>query len=433
MNSTVVSGPYRLEGDYQPPGDKSISHRALMFGALSEGTSVYSHFLGAEDCLHTLGAFRSLGVSIEHDEKKQTVAVHGAGVRGLKGPASALYLGNSGTSIRLLLGILAGNRFEAVLTGDESLVCRPMRRVTHPLKQMGAQIKGADHGNFAPLTIRGGRLKGIDFVNELSSAQVKSAILLAGLYAEGKTRIREPIPSRDHTERFLEASGARFSREDGWVVVEQTDRLVPLNASIPGDFSAAAFFITGAAMTPGARLAVRHVGLNPTRTGLLEVLARMGACIRVEPTVQSPEPLGNVYVEGARLCGTRVAKPEVPSLIDEFPILMTAMALAEGESLISGAEELRVKETDRINSMVLNLNAVGGRLQELPDGCLIQGVEKLKPGRVRSFGDHRTAMSMALAAMAMDGELAIEGVDCVATSFPTFFNDLGKLRTGKSR
>ncbi len=429
MTSEKLAGPGLLKGIFTPPGDKSISHRAVMFGALSEGKSQYTNFLEGEDCLSTMKAFQAMGIAAEQNKGRLTVT--GKGLHGLKAPAGMLNLGNSGTSMRLLLGILAGQKFEAVLTGDDSLCSRPMRRVTDPLKQMGAQIKGRDKGNFAPLTIHGGRLQGIEFDNKLSSAQVKSALLFAGLYAEGATRIHEAVPSRDHTERFLEAAGAKFRREkDGWLAVEKTEKLKALEGKIAGDMSSAAFFITAAAMLPGSDLTVHDVCLNPTRTGLLAVLKRMGAKIEVRETGRIPEPQGTIHVTGARLKGTRVSREEIPSLIDELPILMIAMALAEGESLITGAEELRVKETDRILSMVTNLKAVGGSAEELPDGCIIRGVELLRPGTIKSYGDHRTAMSFAMAGLAMNGQIEIQDTACIATSFPAFFAELKALKTG---
>lgn len=428
ISSQTVAGPGVLKGTFIPPGDKSISHRALMFGALSEGRSAYTRFLASEDCLHTMAIFQSLGVSIRHEPKIGKVTVEGVGLRGLQSPKRELDCGNSGTTMRLLLGILAGQRFEATLTGDASLSSRPMRRVTQPLKEMGAQIKGRDGGNFAPLTVRGGKLRGIDYENHLASAQVKSAILFAGLYADGKTRVHETIHSRDHTERFLTAAGAAFRKEGKWLGVEKTERLKPLTVEIPGDISAAAFFVVGAAMTPGSHLLVENVGLNTTRTGMIEILKRMGASIEMRIKQEVPEPVGTLRVEGRPLCGTRIAKEEIPGLIDELPVLMTAMALAEGESLISGAEELRVKETDRIHSMVTNLNLIGGRLDELPDGCLIRGVKRFQGGEVQSFGDHRTAMSLAVASLAMEGELVIGDTACIATSFPGFFEAFGGLR-----
>lgn len=428
MDEVRVRPGGTVTGPYEPPGDKSISHRAVMFGALATGTSRFQNFLEADDCLRTLQAFQSLGIPVTLKPKSGVLQIEGKGLMGLKPPSDVIDLGNSGTSIRLLLGILAGQRFKAVLTGDGSLCSRPMGRVTRPLKQMGAQIKGKDNGNFAPLTIRGGRLQGIDFENSLASAQVKSALLLAGLYAEGKTRVHEKILSRDHTERFLKAAGAPFREESGWLCVEKAAELKPLNADLPGDFSAAAFFITGAALIEGSELRVKNVGLNPTRTGLLKVLRRMGASIEEKVIEETLEPVGEIRVRGGRLKGVRVAPEEIPSLIDELPILMVACALAEGESLIAGAKELRVKETDRIASMTEGLNRLGARVKELPDGCILEGVEGFKGGTVKSDGDHRTAMSLAVAGLRSQGEVVIEGVECVKTSYPGFFTDFDRLK-----
>ena len=354
----------------------------------------------------------------------------GKGLKGLHplSGVSNLDMGNSGTSMRLLLGVLAGQKMEMTLSGDESLSSRPMKRVTDPLKKMGAQIKGRDNGNLAPLTIRGGRLKGIDYVNQLASAQVKSAILFAGLNAEGSTTIREELKSRDHTERLLEICGADIQRNDHGVSVSATASLRPLDLEIPGDISSAAFFIAGAAMIPGSRVEIDGVGLNPTRTGLIKVLKKMGAKIEVQETVSHPEPIGSLIIKGARLHGTRIKKEETPFLIDELPILMVAMALAEGESLISGASELRVKETDRIASMVSNLKSIGADIEELPDGCVIRGQETLAGGSGKSFGDHRTAMSLAIASLGCRQEVEIDDVACVATSYPAFFKHYKGLR-----
>lgn len=428
MDQIRLKGGGRLGGEYEPPGDKSISHRAVMFGALADGVSRFENFLEADDCLRTVQAFQSLGISVRH--QAGTLEVQGKGLHGLSRSEAILDLGNSGTTLRLLLGILAGQRFEATLTGDDSLCFRPMRRVTQPLKQMGAQIKGKDNANFAPLTIHGGRLKGIDLENKLSSAQVKSAILLAGLYAEGATGVREKLTSRDHTERFLKAAGAPFQRDGEWLRVEKAAGLKPLQAKLPGDFSAAAFFITGAAMREGFELRVKKVGLNPTRTGLLQILRRMGASVEEKVEDSGLEPWGEVRIRGKRLRGVRVAPDEIPAVIDELPILMVACALAEGESLIAGASELRVKETDRIRSMAEGLNRIGGDVKELPDGCLIKGVEGFKGGSVQSYGDHRTAMSLAIASLASRGTMVIEGVECVKTSYPGFFRDFEALQIG---
>lgn len=368
-----------------------------------------------------------MGVPIEHERGSGRIRVMGKGMHGLSAPAGELYLGNSGTSMRLLLGILAGQRFEAVLSGDPSLSSRPMRRVTEPLKRMGAQIKGRENANYAPLTIRGGRLHAIDFDNKLSSAQVKSALLFAGMFADGKTVIREEIPSRDHTERFLEAAGAVFRRSEQQLTIERTDKLSPFHAHIAGDISSAAFFIAGAAMIEGSEVTIQNVGLNPTRTGVLEVLKRMGAGIEVRVTQTVPEPMGDIHVSGKRLRGTGITRAEIPSLIDELPILMVAMALAEGESLISGAAELRVKETDRIRSMVQNLKAIGASLEELPDGCLVRGVEAFHGAEVPSFGDHRTAMSLGVASLAAKGTITVQDTDCIATSYPEFMEHFKRL------
>ncbi len=427
MPSLSFQGPGQFCGDYAPPGDKSISHRAILFGSLAEGESVYDNFLEAEDCLHTLDAMRHMGVEIRHELGTGKVRIRGRGMRGLTAPREPLYLGNSGTSMRLFLGILAGQRFESTLTGDPSLSVRPMRRVTDPLKKMGAQIKGKENGNFAPLTIRGGPLRGIDFDNKLSSAQVKSAILFAGMYAENRTIVREAVPSRDHTERFLESTGAHFQKVENNLIIEKTEMLLPLKARVAGDISSAAFFIVGAAMIPGSEVTVRDVGLNPTRTGLLEVLKRMGAQIDTEVTHTIPEPMGTIRVRGAKLKGTGITHEEIPSLIDELPVLMVAMALAEGESLISGAAELRVKETDRIRSMVQNLKAIGASIEELPDGSLIRGVDGFHGATVESFGDHRTAMSLGVASLATKGTITVTDTTCIATSYPNFMQHFSGL------
>jgi len=422
---TIKASAQPLKGSYAPPGDKSLSHRAVMFGSLSEGISTYKGFLASEDCLHTLAAFQKMGVNaaLEGDVLK----VHGVGLQGLSEPNEELYLGNSGTSIRLILGILAGQRFEAILSGDPSLSSRPMKRVTEPLKQMGAQIKGKDNGNFAPLRIRGGKLKGIDYENHLGSAQVKSALLFAGLYADGKTRIHDMLRSRDHSERFLLSSGASLLVKDDWIEISRTEKLIGLNGQIPGDISSAAFFIAAAAMTPGSELTVKNVCLNPTRMGILNVLKKMGAHFEIEQSGVIPEPYGTLKVFGGRLKGTRIEKMEIPAVIDELPVIMVLMALAEGESIISGAEELRVKETDRIASMTKNLNAAGARVEELPDGCIIRGIASLKGGHAESFFDHRTVMSMAIASLRMEGDLHIDETACVSTSYPSFFSDFERL------
>lgn len=322
--------------------------------------------------------------------------------------------------MRLMLGLLAGQSFSATLFGDTSLSSRPMKRVTEPLKQMGAQIKGADKANFAPLTIQGGKLKGIEYLNKLRSAQVKSAILLAGLYADGVTRVIEDVPSRDHTEKFLLASGACFRQQSGTLEVQKTEALRALSGRIPGDISSAAFFIVGASLTMGSDITFKNVGLNSTRTGLIDVLKRMGANIEIKIESEIPEPIGTIRVRGGKLHGTRITRDEVPALIDEIPVLMVAMSLARGESLVSGAEELRVKESDRILAMVTNLKKAGAEIEELVDGCVVRGIESLKGAEIDSFGDHRIAMSFAIASLASKGPMRILNTDCIATSYPEF-------------
>lgn len=427
MSELFFEGSHCFKGTLQPSGDKSVSHRALLFGAISEGISRYDGFLASEDCLCTLQALRELGVTIHHDPVKQTIEVHGVGMNGLKQPKVDLNMGNSGTAMRLMMGLLAGQKLTATLFGDESLSSRPMKRVSEPLKQMGAQIKGGDKGNFAPLTIQGGRLKGIEFFNKLRSAQVKSALLLAGMFAEGVTRIIEDVPSRDHTERFLNASGAAFTQNGGVLEIQKTTSLKPLSGRIPGDISSAAFFIVGASLTLGSDVTFLNVGLNPTRVGLLSVLKRMGADIEISQESDIPEPIGRIRVRGRKLNGTRITRDEVPSLIDELPILMLAMSLADGESLVSGAEELRVKETDRILAMVTNLKKVGADIDELVDGCVIRGVSSIRGAEIDSFGDHRVAMTFAIASVIASGPMRIQNTDCIATSYPDFVHHFTTL------
>lgn len=430
MNASYTSQPKeKISGIYTPPGDKSISHRAVMFASIAAGKSSFTHFLEADDCLRTMQAFRNMGVGIEHSEGG-AISVHGVGLHGLKAPATEIYLGNSGTSMRLLLGILAHQPFEVILTGDESLSKRPMQRVTRPLRKMGAQINGRDDANFAPLVIRGGKLRAIEHVNDPASAQVKSAILLAGLGAEGTTSVRECLASRDHTERMLQMMGASISRKAHLVQIQNTKELRPIQYQIPGDISSAAFFMVAAAILPGSLLTVQNVGLNETRIGILEILKQMGADIEWNLNSKLElEPQGEVVIRGSKLNAVTIGKEMIPSLIDELPILMIACAAAEGISVIQDARELRVKETDRIQSMVSGLKAIGVRAEEKEDGCVIEGLsgKHFNGGTVQSLGDHRTAMSFAIAGMRSKQPVLIEGIECVETSYPAFFEDLAKL------
>jgi len=425
VKSELTSKPVsQIKGRYKAPGDKSISHRLVMLGSLAEGVSTFSDFLYAEDCIGTMHAFREMGVGFETDETKGTLKVEGVGLNGLKTPVRALYLGNSGTTIRLLMGILAGQTFETTLTGDSSLVKRPMKRVTGPLRDMGAQITGRDDANFAPLQIRGGNLHGITWKNQIGSAQVKSAILLAGLFAKGETVIEEMTSSRDHTERLFELFGAPFEQKNHFLKVRSAQKLNPVQFQVPGDISSAAFLIAAALIVPHSELIVEHVGLNPTRIGFLDAVQKMGADLKIEYTAKTPEPVGNIIVRSSKLKGISITKQMIPALIDELPILMILCALAEGASLISGAEELRVKETDRIHSMVQGLKAVGGKAKEHEDGCEIEGVDEFSGGSVSSFGDHRTAMSFLIAGLRSPKGVSVKDTACIQTSYPGFEQDL---------
>jgi 3-phosphoshikimate 1-carboxyvinyltransferase len=409
----------RLSGRLRVPGDKSISHRSIMLGALAEGTTEVSGFLQGEDCLATLRAFRAMGVEIEGPEAGR-VRIRGVGLRGLKAPAAPLDLGNSGTSMRLLAGLLSGQDFAVELTGDASLSRRPMARVTEPLGRMGARIESGPEGR-PPLRIHGGaRLQGIDYVLPVASAQVKSALLLAGLYAEGRTCVTEPAPTRDHTERMLAGLGYTLERSGSRVCLRGGGGLDAASIDVPADISSAAFFLVGASIAPGSDLLLEHVGVNPTRTGVIDILRLMGADIEVlKPREVGGEPVADLRVRSAPLRGIAIPEALVPLAIDEFPALFVAAACAEGETVLTGAAELRVKESDRIQVMADGLQACGVDARPQPDGIRIQG-GALKGARVASEGDHRIAMAFAMAALRADAPMAIEDCANVDTSFPGF-------------
>lgn len=428
-----------MAGTLSFPGDKSLSHRAIIFGALAEGTSFFTNVLWGEDCACTRQAFESLGVQIESKSPTQ-LTIHGKGLHSLKAPKGEIYLGNSGTSMRLLLGILAGNKFEATLTGDPSLSKRPMRRVTYYLRQMGAQFEGRDNANFAPITVRGGNLKAIDAKLPISSAQVKSAILLAGLYAAGKTSVAEPGKSRDHTERFLKYFGARIDEKGNTVSIEGGQNLKARSFAIAGDISSAAFFMAMAVLVPqvGAPLHFRSVLWNPTRTGIVEVLKRAGVEFVMETVRQEgPELVADFYVgaplvgaSGQAQCGQaqglplrafEIKKEELPSLIDEIPILTVLATQTKGRTVIHDADELRVKETDRIESMTKGLSRMGAKVRAEGNTLIIEGPTPLHGAVVESDKDHRTAMSLIVAGMIAQGETTVRDVECIGTSFPGFF------------
>lgn len=408
-----------LRGELRVPGDKSVSHRAVMLGALSDGICRVEGFLEGEDTLATAAAFRAMGVRIESEGEGVRV-VHGVGLHGLRPPAGPIDCGNAGTGMRLLAGLLAAQAFDSVLVGDESLSKRPMRRVIDPLARMGARIEASD-GGVPPLRIRGGQaLQGIDYALPVASAQLKSALLLAGLYARGETVVREPHPTRDYTERMLAAFGWPIEFEPGLARLTGGHRLAATDIKVPADFSSAAFFLVAATVIPGSDLVLRGVGINPRRTGLLAALGLMGADIAIlDARSEGGEPVADLHVRHAPLRGIDVPEALVPDMIDEFPALFVAAAAAQGTTRVSGAAELRVKESDRIAVMAAGLRELGARIDETPDGAVLHG-GPLRGGRVESRGDHRIAMSFGIAAQLASGPVTIGDCANVATSFPGF-------------
>ena len=421
----------RLSGRLRVPGDKSISHRSIMLGAIADGATQIGGFLEGEDALATMNCFRAMGVVIDGPDQGR-VTVHGVGIDGLKPPPAVLDCGNSGTSMRLLTGLLAGQGFAVELTGDASLRQRPMKRVAAPLAEMGAHIETAAEGR-PPLRILPARgLRGIDYAMPVASAQVKSALLLAGLYALGRTCVTEPAPTRDHTERMLRAFGVAVERRDNRICVDGGARLKATHIDVPADISSAAFFLVGASIAPGSDVVLEHVGVNPTRTGVIDILRLMGADISLLSEREAGgEPVADIRVRHAPLHGIAIPEELVPLAIDEFPALFIAAANARGETVLTGAEELRVKESDRIAVMAEGLQRLGVQAQPLPDGMRIVG-GALRGGVVHSHTDHRIAMSFAMAALTAQGAIAIRDCDNVATSFPGFAGLAGRagLRIG---
>ena len=410
-----------LTGMVRVPGDKSISHRSIMLGSLADGITEVSGFLEGEDSLATLAAFRAMGVQIEGPYQGH-VRIHGVGLHGLKAPSQPLYLGNSGTSMRLLAGLLAGQSFDSELTGDASLSKRPMRRVTEPLAIMGARIDSHEGGT-APLKIHGGQtLKAIEYILPMASAQVKSCVLLAGLYAQGRTCTTEPAPTRDHTERMLRGMGYRVDVNGATACLVGGGSLRATPIDVPADISSAAFFLVGASIAPGSDLLLEHVGMNPTRTGVVDILRAMGANIEVQnPREVGGEPVADLRVRSAALRGIDIPPELVPLAIDEFPVLFIAAACAEGRTVLTGAEELRVKESDRIQVMADGLLTLGIDAQPTADGMVING-GTLGQGQINSHGDHRIAMAFAMAALRAAGPIDIDDCANVNTSFPRFLD-----------
>ena len=408
-----------LKGEARVPGDKSISHRSIMLGSIAEGSTRVTGFLNAEDCLSTMKSFQAMGVSIEGPVDGR-VTIHGVGLPGLKAPTQDLYLGNSGTSMRLLSGLLSGQPFDSVLTGDLSLSKRPMKRVTDPLRTMGARIDTTEKGT-SPLHINGGsNLKGIHYDMPVASAQVKSCLLLAGLYAEGTTSVREPAPTRDHTERMLQGFGYAVKREGDTVSVTSGGKLTACDIDVPSDISSAAFFMVGASIAKDADVVLKHVGINPTRTGVIDILRLMGAHIDIlDPREAGGEPVADIRIRSSQLQGIEIPEELVPLAIDEFPVLFVAAACAEGETRLTGAEELRVKESDRIQVMADGLRILGVDATPTPDGMVVRG-GSISGGEVESHGDHRIAMAFSIAGLRATGSITIHDCANVNTSFPTF-------------
>jgi 3-phosphoshikimate 1-carboxyvinyltransferase len=427
MSALRVEGGAPLRGRARVPGDKSISHRALMLGAIAEGTSRVENFLPSADCQATLGVVRALGVQVEEDSPT-LLTVHGRGMRGLQEADDLLDCGRSGTTMRLLAGLLAGQPFFSVLSGDGQLRRRPMARIVDPLRLMGVTVMGRDGGRRPPLAIQGGSLKGIDYTLPVASAQVKSALLLAGLYAEGSTCLRVPGPARDHTERMLLAMGATLETGGWGVALEPGEGLEAIDVAVPGDFSSAAFLLVAATLVSRSEITVEGVGVNPTRTGLLDVMREMGARIEHhDERILGGEPVANLTVRGTDLRAAEVGGDTVVRMIDEFPIVAVLASQAEGETVVRDAAELRVKETDRIATTVEELRRLGSQIDPCPDGFVVHGPTPLTGAAVHSHGDHRLAMALVVAGMIASGETVVQDVGCIADSFPGFGAALASL------
>ncbi|WP_071395585.1 3-phosphoshikimate 1-carboxyvinyltransferase [Bacillus tuaregi] len=423
---TLKTNITSLKGDIIVPGDKSISHRSVMFGAVAEGVTTVTGFLMGEDCLSTVSCFRQLGVEIE--ETADQMVIHGKGWDGLVEPKEVLNVGNSGTTIRLLMGILAGRPFHTTLIGDESIGKRPMTRVTKPLSSMGAKIEGRQFGEYTPLSIRGGGISGIEYASPVASAQVKSAILLAGLQADGITTVVEPEKSRDHTERMIRQFSGTVEENGLSVSVRGGQVLKGTNIKVPGDISSAAFFLVAGAIVPNSCITLKNVGLNPTRTGIIDVMLEMGADMTIEPLVaEQTEPVGDITIRTSHLKGTTIGGDLIPRLIDEIPIIALLATQAEGETVIRDAQELKVKETNRIDTVVQELSKLGADITATDDGMIIKGKNKLAGGVVSSHGDHRIGMMLAVAALICKQDVSLEQKEAISVSYPQFFTDLEKL------
>ncbi|EPD53168.1 3-phosphoshikimate 1-carboxyvinyltransferase [Paenisporosarcina sp. HGH0030] len=417
-----------LRGTVRVPGDKSISHRSIMFGAMAKGKTTVNGFLLGDDCLSTISCFQKLGVDIQVNGNQVTITSDG--MESWKEPSEILDTGNSGTTTRLMLGILAGSNVHSVLVGDESIAKRPMKRVIEPLRQMGAQISGRSGGQFTPLAIQGTELTAIDYTMPVASAQVKSAILLAGLQANGVTTVRESEVSRDHTERMLRQFGADITCQDGVIQLQGGQKLSATHIEVPGDISSAAFFLVAGAIAKDSSIHLEHVGLNPTRTGILDVLQQMGAKLDVElENGGDEEPIGRLSIQSSQLKGIEIGGELIPRLIDEIPIIALLATQAQGTTVIKDAEELKVKETDRITAVVDELKKLGADIEATEDGMVINGPVTLTGGVLQSYGDHRIGMMGAIASVISTGPIEIEHASCISVSYPNFFDHLRNVST----
>jgi len=416
----------RLFGEVTIPGDKSISHRSVMFGSVAHGVTTVTNFLKGDDCLSTISCFRKLGVRIE--ESNDQLRIFGNGFEGLTEPNEQLDVGNSGTTIRLLMGILAGRPFFSSLIGDESIGKRPMTRVTNPLSNMGAKIDGRHNGSYTPLSIRGGHLKSINYTLPVASAQVKSALILAGLQADGVSQIIEPAETRDHTERMIRRFGGKIEKDNKVITVKGGQKLTAASIHVPGDISSAAFFLVAGAIISGSEIHLKNVGLNSTRTGIIEVLKKMGADLKIHENQDNKfEPTGDLIIKSSSLKGTIIEGDLIPKLIDEVPIIALMATQAEGDTIIKDAEELKVKETNRIDTVVQELKKLGASIEATEDGMVIHGKSKLHGGVVSSHGDHRIGMMLAVAALLSKEEVLLEKPEAISVSYPNFFEHLNNL------
>ncbi len=414
-----------LKGSIQVPGDKSISHRSIMFGAIASGTTTVEGFLLGEDCLSTIDCFRNLGVEIRLDHEKVTIT--SKGIAHWKEPSRVLDTGNSGTTTRLMLGLLAGTNFHSVMAGDDSIAKRPMKRIVEPLRRMGADIRGREDGRFTPLAINGTQLKAINYSLPVASAQVKSAILLAALQATGTTAIEEPVATRDHTEIMLRQFGAEINRNGSTIEIAGGQELAARHVKVPGDISSAAFMIGAALVTRGSEITLENVGINPTRTGILDVISEMGADFEILETETEGERVADLVIRSSELTGIEIGGELIPRLIDEIPVIALIATQCQGTTVIKDAEELRVKETDRITAVVDELTKMGADIRATEDGMVIKGPTQLNGAAMTTYGDHRLGMMAAVASLAAEGPVTIDEPDCIAVSYPGFMDHLNSL------